>query len=476
MVENSRSNNLKVFCRRVLGGVLVASVAVFFYLLAKRDAFLTDPLQTVVLLAFPIVFGAVAGWGLYNGARRGPEAILLVASLCVPLYATELVLLASDAWGKWAVAREQRAVVDRLRGEGKQYDTRTFREYFIDSWKQGTRVYPRIYQLPQRVVRVADRSVFVTSNLSNKDIVECKHDGQFKVWRSDEFGFTNPSGLHQRPVDVVLVGDSYTAGECVPVSEDIGAQLRRVGVDTLNLGIGGSGPLWQLANLVEYGLPRAPKSVYWVLYEGNDLGDLEYELGFPELTRYLDSGSVGVASMKSSLDQEVESLQATEILALGERTTGQPIGSAIWADIRRTATLGRLRMRLGLHRDYRAQEMQLLTRLEDVVRRAKGLVDRSGGRFVVVYIPDWSRFVGRADHVDRDALLGMLERNGVPVLDMYPEILALDDPLSVYPNRLPGHFNEVGYAMVADRISADLRRHQPVGRAAGGGGLDLGVR
>ena len=45
-------------------------------------------------------------------------------------------------------------------------------------------MYPRIYQLSRRTVNVDSGSVFPTSSLSNKKIVECFADGHYKIYRS----------------------------------------------------------------------------------------------------------------------------------------------------------------------------------------------------------------------------------------------------------------------------------------------------
>ena len=45
------------------------------------------------------------------------------------------------------------------------------------------------------------------------------------------------------PADVVLIGDSFTNGYCVPDDSSLAGALRRRWPRTLNLGTGGSGPL-----------------------------------------------------------------------------------------------------------------------------------------------------------------------------------------------------------------------------------------
>lgn len=78
--------------------------------------------------------------------------------------------------------------------------------------------------------------------------------------------------------DVVAVGDSFTEGS--RVSDDqpwpvlLGKQTAR---RVYNLGISGYGPPEYLAALKAYGLPRKPKCVICMLYEGNDFHTAETE-------------------------------------------------------------------------------------------------------------------------------------------------------------------------------------------------------
>ena len=59
---------------------------------------------------------------------------------------------------------------------------------------------------------------------------------------SDEYGFNNPPGSWQAP-RIVLVGDSFTQGDCVPPEKNIAAHLNRRFGGVLNLGVAGHGPL-----------------------------------------------------------------------------------------------------------------------------------------------------------------------------------------------------------------------------------------
>ena len=82
--------------------------------------------------------------------------------------------------------------------------------------------------------------------------VHCNESGFRSVYRSDEYGFNNPPGLHGQAVQVIVVGDSFAHGACVQPQDTFAAALRRLGTSTLSLGMDGSGPLLQLAILTEY--------------------------------------------------------------------------------------------------------------------------------------------------------------------------------------------------------------------------------
>jgi lysophospholipase L1-like esterase len=121
-------------------------------------------------------------------------------------------------------------------------------------------------------------------------------NGPWVTYRSDEYGFHNPTGIWQSaPLDIAALGDSYTHGHCVPSDKNFVALIRRRFPATLNLGVSGNGPLLELATLKEYLLPLKPKIVLWFYYEGNDLSDLQNERQSALLRRYLHDDFRGVS-------------------------------------------------------------------------------------------------------------------------------------------------------------------------------------
>ncbi len=81
--------------------------------------------------------------------------------------------------------------------------------------------------------------------------------------------------------------------------------IRRRHPGTLNLGIGGNGPLVMLATIREYAQIVKPKVVLWFYFEGNDLADLGNERKNPVLSQYLTNNefSQGLFNRQAEIDR-----------------------------------------------------------------------------------------------------------------------------------------------------------------------------
>lgn len=444
-------------CRVLLVVVALVCAAVAAYVVVQRETFLTGPKSTSFFLCLPLLVGTCALLATRLTVERKLKLLLALASTTLSLLFAELYLLAAESYRDLEQTRARLAAVEEAKRQFSNYDQRNIGQFFSDHWTEGTKLYPRIYQLSSRTVIVDDVRVFPTSSLSNQLIVECFADGRYKVYLSDEYGFANPRGLQSRHADVVLVGDSFTAGECVSPEEDIGARVRELHPATVNLGIGGAGPLWELANLVEYGLPLEPSYVFWLYYEGNDLADLVHEQSFPELTRYLDDDRTYLRRHKDAVDEQVSALQKTEIDALFHQKQSEKKALPRGAAILRALTLSRLRTKLGLHRDAASERARNVEVLASVIERARTLVEGQGGIFVFVYVPDFTRFAGGSEDFDRELVVAAVTRTRTRWIDLLAELEQHPDALSLYPYRQPGHFNAAGYRFVAGRLLSEMK-------------------
>lgn len=307
--------------------------------------------------------------------------------------------------------------------------------------------------------------------------VLCNENGPWIDYAADRFGFRNPDEVWDAPADVVLVGDSFTQGWCVPDGDELGARLRETGRNVRNVGLGGAGPLVELAVLGEYGLLDAPKTVLWLYFEGNDLKDLTLESRCPALTARLSDGPFGQAAARLA-DPGRDRAELAALLDAkrpqGDKAQPQETQTQIGAKpkagfLRNAAGLNYLRwyIREALKPRQAALEPAggpLPPLLAQVFVRARSLTEAAGGRFVVVYLPRRARLISGADDLganNRGEVLAMLKDTGVETLDFTPVALASGDPLALFPPAGRQHYGPKGYALLARTIAQFLDKPTP---------------
>ncbi|MGH7453745.1 MAG: hypothetical protein ACRENG_20515 [bacterium] len=136
------------------------------------------------------------------------------------------------------------------RRSGIPFDTRNLLEVTNDLQTKGITAYPVVP--PSLVVDFngidnGNYKLFSLGGVSRKTTVYCNESGDYAIYESDEHGFNNPVESWSQKPKAVLLGDSFVHGACVGPGEDIAGQLRKMGINTLNLGMGGCGPLIELA-------------------------------------------------------------------------------------------------------------------------------------------------------------------------------------------------------------------------------------
>ena len=302
---------------------------------------------------------------------------------------------------------------------------------------------------------------------SRIDTLLCNESGEYVAYHSDEHGFRNPPGIwNGRRLDIAVVGQSFAQGYCVPDGKSFVDLLRAEYPRTLNLGVSGDGPLLQLATIREY-LPRnAPRRVLWVFQEGLDLFELRDEMRLPLAMRYLQPGFTQhlltrQREIDNALRQFATATEASEHSARGVVQTTSVADQ--WLGILK---LWHLRSRLN--DAFAVENARAVAWLKqsnyqpftDILRQARDITNASGGRLYFVYLPSWSRYRHHAHAVDleRNTVLRVVEDLGIPYIDVHLAFQAYSDPLSLFPFRRFGHYNEDGNKVVAAEILKVLGR------------------
>lgn len=95
--------------------------------------------------------------------------------------------------------------------------------------------------------------------------------------RYDRFGFRNPPGLADW--EVVVAGDSFVEAGYLAVQDMFTSiAANELGVRIKNLGVSGTGPVFQTAYVQRYGKAPSTKNAVLCFFDGNDVSDLCREI------------------------------------------------------------------------------------------------------------------------------------------------------------------------------------------------------
>ncbi|MEP7308693.1 MAG: hypothetical protein ABJA98_24570 [Acidobacteriota bacterium] len=430
----------------------------------------------------PLVFAGLAAiffasLGLRASLRRG--VAICSVSVLVVLYAAELVL-ASTALGPeanlpfWSIDRapsqKKQEMVKLAAKFGTTIDTRERREIFADSSKRGIDMVPAVM-----LADVLDTNgplgfkestntneLMPLGGIANTQTLLCNESGQFVSYLSDEHGFRNPQGIWNVPrIDIAAVGQSFTQGYCVQDGQGFVDLLRTANRRVLNLGISGQSSLLELAAIREY-LPRyAPKAVLWFFTEGIDLADLLTESTHPFLMRYLDpTFSQDLLARQPEVDQALR--RVVSKIDARDRARSPAKAPSLVNRSMEIAKLWTLRHKVELMYGSNTEEPQVWSMLEQTshnllstaLDQAKTVTNSWGGTLYFVYLPSWNRYRNSPRPADREhqEVLNLVKALGIPVIDIQPAFQAQDDPLSLFPFRKFGHYDERGNRLVASTL------------------------
>jgi len=90
---------------------------------------------------------------------------------------------------------------------------------------------------------------------------------------------------------------------------------------------------------------------------------------------------------------------------------------------------------------------------EQILAEAKSAVQSWGGKLYFVYLPAWHRYVpGEELNSDREAVLKVVEKLGLSLVDVHERFAAHENPTRLFPFGLQGHYNEEGNQLVAEYV------------------------
>jgi len=221
-----------------------------------------------------------------------------------------------------------------------------------------------------------------------------------------------------------------------------------------------NGPLIELATLSEYAKHIQPKFIFWMWFEGNDLINLENEKKSVILMQYLDSRFTQDLFHRQDVIDNAILADLKHIIAALEKKTAEnrmeksnPSFNVSFSEI---AKLSHLRRRLDSSIGCSSDIDPLLTR---IMNSFKTRVDEWNGKLYFVYLPAFDRYEDKINscvkkrlNMERDKVLAMAKEAGINIIDATELFDSHNDPLSLFPLRLTGHYNSEGYKIIASEI------------------------
>ena len=298
-------------------------------------------------------------------------------------------------------------------------------------------------------VRRLDHAVL--SGLPGQRTLLCVHKGKPIFYQADHLGFRNAEAVYAKPVNLMVVGDSFVEGLCLPEGRDLVARIGETQGNVMNLGTRGAGPLLELAMLGRFGAAIKPKRVIIAFYEGNDWDNLENERRVPFLMRALAPDAKfgparlapAVAHRSEGIVQEWIRRDTPGLVEMFQRTNV----------VRNTFALHATGTQLGIGYPRATPEIADYAR---ILARAKALAAGWGGTLELMYIPQSSRFQGIFTNQFvydqlREKVLRDAKANGVPVIDLVPPFLAQPDKHELFAP--DGHLSERGASLAARLVA-----------------------
>lgn len=165
--------------------------------------------------------------------------------------------------------------------KNKKFDKRTSVEFYHDN--EG-KIIP---STPPTLINI-NKNELVLHSIPFKKTFLKNENGYYPIYMSDRYGYNNDDTNYDREVEFLFIGDSFTHGCCVNPKDNVVEKFINLsGKNSINLGMGGNGSLTNLATFSEFHKIIKPKNIVIMHFEGNDLNELEKEIHFKELNKYL---------------------------------------------------------------------------------------------------------------------------------------------------------------------------------------------
>ena len=281
------------------------------------------------------------------------------------------------------------------------------------------------------------------------------------------YGFKNPNSIYEKPINSMLLGDSYAEGFCVTRREDIAGNLDAKGFSTVNFGVAATGPLISLAIMREFGNFIKPKNFIYLYFEGNDLDGLNWEKNDSNLIQYLNSEyNVDYINNYDSIKYFL-SLSSKESMLIGKsklelkefKKSKLEIIKEHASDIIELQSLKNIFRYKIFNKERDEYDLDLFF---SVIEKMNVESKKLNSNYIFVYVPTWSRYFTKNTRKEasiklKDKILSNLKSKKIKAIDLSEFFKDTNNVEQYFPLGYLGHYNAAGYRKISEIIANELK-------------------
>jgi len=378
------------------------------------------------------------------------------------------------------IPKEQKMMVNlseirlKLAKEQKiKYDLRSPEEVFLQLKNNNENIQPNFYYHPifsnfktYKKQKKRNKIIPFRGPINSKSI-SCTEDFKHRTIINDKYGFRNSNLIYEKPIQNVILGDSYAEGFCVGQNEDISGNLNLMGYPTANFAVGTTSPLVSLAVLREFGEILKPKNFIYFYFEGNDLEGLEWEKQQEDLIKYLDNDyKVNYLKKYDEIkifldDISEESIRYAKAVVEGKKNTAKKKNYDLIETTKDILEINNIRNIIRNNIIRSSKKNYDLELFYNIISKMDLNARKLNSKYIFVYTPTWSRYFTKFTKKDKaiflkDEILNKLKDMNIETLDLTEVFDNQEEIKQYFPLGYLGHFNAKGYKKISEALIKKL--------------------
>lgn len=431
---------------------IIFSILIIFFVFYKAEISNNGTLNSYYLKYYitGFVIFILSLCTLFLTPKFKTDLFLVFILTLLILYIVEALLFFTDYLDR---NKFDKIKLDEIKKTNVKFDMRT--QYVAFKYVKKTNKDLSIPIVPIQFIQEVNQQLFSFSGISNSETLMCNENGYFASYDSDEKGFRNPKDIWQlNEFEILMVGSSFAHGACVNEEDTIAGHLRKKygNKKVINISYGGNGPLIEYAALREYLPYLSPKKILWFYSEREDLDKFSKELNNKILNKYLDDNQFKqkLYSKQKLIDKKLITKQ--ENLFLNKTS----IGTIVKLYNIRRLTINRFNINKENNETIESKK-ELLMKLEQIFKLIKKDLRYKDIEIYFIYLPAYERISNNLqkdlNYKEYNSVKNIIKKLEIPIIDINRDLFTDHlDPLSLFPFRSDGHFNEIGYKLISEII------------------------